>query len=128
MPLSGTGGLFDFSHMGLFMLKARGAFFSGKKSPRKIAPMEAPQAIYMPLMNDKEAKVDDIIVYRMGVSRFFFRRHLPGIFKKTRLVFGTSNPARGHFTIFERKMGILAIQGPLSEEISPSALVLFSRI
>ncbi|HOW59446.1 MAG TPA: glycine cleavage system aminomethyltransferase GcvT [Candidatus Omnitrophota bacterium] len=110
-------GLFDISHMGEFLVEGQGALeFLEKNLPRRLGKVKFQQAIYMPLVNDQGGMVDDIIVYRMAEERFL-------------IIVNASNIAKD-FAWFEARasngvtvndlsedMGLLALQGPLSQKI-----------
>ena len=110
-------GLFDISHMGEFLVEGPGALdFLEKNLPRCIGKVQFRQAIYMPLVNDRGGMVDDIIVYRMAENHFL-------------IIVNASNIAKDFAWFKERatqvvtvtdlseELGLLALQGPLSQQI-----------
>jgi aminomethyltransferase len=110
-------GVFDISHMGEFLVEGPGALaYLEKNLPRRLAPVKAGQAIYMPLVNDKGGMVDDIIVYRMAEQKFLIIVNAGNIAKdfawfKARLSKEVT------LKDLSEEMGLLALQGPLSQTI-----------
>lgn len=111
-------GVFDISHMGEFIVEGPGALaYLEKCLPRRITPVKLKQAIYMPLVNDQGGMVDDIIVYRMAEEKFLIIVNAGNIEKdfawlKARL------PLQGVIlSNLSDAMGLLALQGPLSQTI-----------
>ncbi len=110
-------GIFDISHMGEFCVEGPGALaYLEKHLPRRITPVKLSQAIYMPLVNDQGGMVDDIIVYRMGEQKFLIIVNAGNIEKdfawfKARVI------SRVTLTDLSDTMGLLALQGPLSQTI-----------
>jgi aminomethyltransferase len=110
-------GVFDISHMGEFLVEGPGTLaYLEKNLPRRIALVKAGQAIYMPLVNDKGGMVDDIIVYRMAEQKFLIIVNAGNIAKdfawfKARLSKEVT------LTDLSEEMGLLALQGPLSQTI-----------
>ena len=110
-------GVFDISHMGEFLVEGPGAMdYLEKNLPRRIAPVKFGQAIYMPLVNDQGGMVDDIIVYRMAEKKFLIIVNAGNIEKdfkwfNARVMQGVT------LTDQSQEMGLLALQGPLSQTI-----------
>ncbi|HRY86133.1 MAG TPA: glycine cleavage system aminomethyltransferase GcvT [Candidatus Omnitrophota bacterium] len=110
-------GVFDISHMGEFLIEGpETLFFLEKNLPRRIAPVKPGQAVYMPLVNDRGGMVDDIIVYRMAEQKFLIIVNAGNIEKdlhwfRSRLISGAV------LTDLSEEMGLLALQGPLSQTI-----------
>ena len=110
-------GLFDISHMGEFLVEGSKAVdYLEKNLPRRITPVKFSQAIYMPLVNDRGGMVDDIIVYRMAEQKFLIIVNAGNIEKdfawfKARVTQGVT------VTDLSQEMGLLALQGPLSQTI-----------
>lgn len=110
-------GIFDISHMGEFLVEGPGALeYLEKNLPRRITPLKFTQAIYMPLVNDQGGMVDDIIVYRMTEQKFLVIVNAGNIAKdfawfQARLAPGVT------VTDLSESMGLLALQGPLSQTI-----------
>ncbi len=110
-------GIFDISHMGEFIVEGPGALdYLEKNLPRRIAPLKFSQAIYMPLVNDWGGMVDDIIVYRMHEQKFLIIVNAGNIEKdlewfQARVTQGVT------VTDLSHAMGLLALQGPLSQTI-----------
>lgn len=110
-------GLFDISHMGELWVEGPGALtFLEKNLPRRIAPVQLNQAIYMPLVNDQGGMVDDIIVYRRGENRFLIIVNASNIKKDFRW-FTERVPSGVVFKDLSDELGLLALQGPLSAKI-----------
>ncbi len=110
-------GVFDISHMGEFLVEGpRALDYLEKNLPRKIAPLKFSQAIYMPLVNDQGGMVDDIIVYRMSEQKFLIIVNAGNIEKDFRWF--QERVAEGvTVTDLSQEMGLLALQGPLSQTI-----------
>ncbi len=112
-----NAGIFDISHMGEFLVEGPGVLgYLEKNLPRRIAPVKFGQAIYMPLVNDQGGMVDDIIVYRMGEQKFLIIVNAGNIAKdfewfNARVTTGVT------LTDMSDTMGLLALQGPLSQTI-----------
>jgi aminomethyltransferase len=110
-------GIFDISHMGEFLAEGPGVLdYLEKNLPRRVIPVKFSQAIYMPLVNDQGGMVDDIIVYRMAEQKFLIIVNAGNIEKdfewfKARLTPGVT------LTNLSDEMGLLALQGPLSQTI-----------
>ena len=110
-------GLFDISHMGEFLVEGPAALdYLEMNLPRRIAPVKFGQAIYMPLVNDDGGMVDDIIVYCMAEQKFLIIVNAGNIAKdlawfKSRVLPGVT------VTDLSDEMGLLALQGPLSQTI-----------
>ncbi|MFA5159097.1 MAG: glycine cleavage system aminomethyltransferase GcvT [Candidatus Omnitrophota bacterium] len=110
-------GLFDISHMGEFLFEGPEALnYLEKNLPRCITPVKWGQAIYMPLVNDQGGMVDDIIVYRMADQKFLIIVNAGNIKKdfawfKARVTQGMT------LTDLSDELGLLALQGPLSQTI-----------
>ena len=110
-------GIFDISHMGELIIEGPGALSSLEKNlPRRIAPLQFSQALYVPLVNDRGGMVDDLIVYRMAEQKFLIIVNAGNIEKdfrwfRTRVMEGVT------VTDLSQEMGLLALQGPLSRTI-----------
>jgi len=110
-------GIFDISHMGEFLVEGPNAIaYLERNLPRRVASVKLGQAIYMPLVNDKGGMVDDIIVYRMAEQKFLIIVNAGNIEKDfswfhARLTEGVT------LTDLSSEMGLLALQGPLSQII-----------
>lgn len=118
-------GLFDISHMGEFLVEGPGALvFLESHLPRRIAPMKAQQALYMPLVNDQGGMVDDIIVYRASEDRFLIVVNAGNI-EKDFSWFKTRAPQDVSVSNLSDEMGFLALQGPLSQAILKDAFGAF---
>lgn len=110
-------GIFDISHMGEFLVEGPGALaYLEKNLPRRISPVKFGQAIYMPLVSDQGGMVDDIIVYRMAEQKFLIIVNAGNIEKdlawfKARVTQGAT------VTDLSDSLGLLALQGPLSQTI-----------
>lgn len=110
-------GIFDISHMGEFLVEGPGALgYLEKNLPRRMAPLKFGQAIYMPLVNDRGGMVDDIIVYRMVDQKFLIIVNAGNI-EKDFAWFKARVPEGVTLTDLSGEMGLLAIQGPLSQTI-----------
>ncbi len=110
-------GIFDISHMGEFMVEGpRAVAYLEAILPRRVTPVKLSQAIYMPLVNDQGGMVDDIIVYRMEEQKFLIVVNAGNIAKdfawfKARLTESVT------LTDLSEEMGLLALQGPLSQTV-----------
>jgi len=110
-------GIFDISHMGEFLVEGSGTLdYLEKILPRRIAPVKFGQAIYMPLVNDQGGMVDDIIVYRMAAQKFLIIVNAGNIDKDFSW-FQARVPQNVTLTNRSDTMGLLALQGPLSQTI-----------
>lgn len=110
-------GIFDISHMGEFQVEGPGALaYLEKNLPRRIAPVQFGQAIYMPLVNDQGGMVDDIIVYRMAEQKFLIIVNAGNIEKDFEWFTARVTPGVT-LTDLSPEMGLLALQGPLSQTI-----------
>lgn len=110
-------GVFDISHMGEFLVEGPGALgFLEKNLPRRISSVKSGQAVYMPLVNDRGGMVDDIIVYRAAAQKFLIIVNAGNI-EKDFDWFQARVPAGVTLTDLSPEMGLLALQGPLSQTI-----------
>ena len=110
-------GVFDISHMGEFIVEGPDALnYLEKNLPRRIAPVKFGQAIYLPLMNDQGGMVDDIIVYRMAEQKFLIIVNAGNIAKDLAW-FAARISGDVTVTDLSEGMGLLALQGPLSQTI-----------
>lgn len=120
-------GIFDISHMGELLVEGPGALdFLEKNLPRRIAPVHMQHAIYMPLVNDKGGMVDDIILYRVSQSRFLIIVNASNI-EKDFTWFRDRAPQGVSVTNLSERMGLLALQGPLSPAILAEAFGAFYK-
>ena len=110
-------GIFDISHMGEFLVEGPKALrYMEANLPRRIAPVKFGQAIYMPLLNDQGGMVDDIIIYRMAEQKFLIIVNAGNIAKD--FAWFTARATEGvTVTDLSETMGLLALQGPLSQTI-----------
>ncbi len=116
-------GLFDISHMGKFIFEGPGAaaFLDGFL-PRPIQKMDQGKALYMPLLNPGGKIIDDIILYRLGESRFLMIVNAANTEKDFRWI-QSKLPCSAAF-IFQNpsdEYGLLALQGPKSVRILQQA-------
>lgn len=110
-------GVFDISHMGEFLVEGPGALgYLEKNLPRRITRVKFGQAIYMPLVNDQGGMVDDIIVYRMAEQKFLIIVNAGNIEKDFKW-FKARVTQDVTLTDMSGEMGLLALQGPLSQVI-----------
>jgi len=110
-------GVFDISHMGEFFVEGPGALdYLEKNLPRRITPVKFGQAIYMPLVNDQGGMVDDIIVYRMQEQKFLIIVNAGNV-QKDFAWFKARVPQGVTLTDKSDEMGLLALQGPLSQTV-----------
>ncbi len=110
-------GIFDISHMGEFLVEGPGSLdYLEKNLPRRIASVKLSQAIYMPLINDLGGMVDDIIVYRMQEQKFLIIVNAGNIEKDLAWFQARVTPGVT-VTDLSPEMGLLALQGPLSQTI-----------
>ncbi|MBI3317207.1 MAG: glycine cleavage system aminomethyltransferase GcvT [Candidatus Omnitrophica bacterium] len=111
-------GLFDISHMGEFFFKGSGAArFLNELLPRDIENQKLGRAFYMPLLREDGGIIDDIIVYRFTADEFLMIVNAGNIEKdftwiKPRVPVGVA------LTNASEELGLLALQGPASEEIA----------
>lgn len=110
-------GIFDISHMGEFLVEGPNAVaWLESQLPRRVTPVKLSQAIYMPLVNDQGGMVDDIIVYRMMEQKFLIIVNAGNI-EKDFAWFNARLTAGVKLTDLSDGMGLLALQGPLSQTI-----------
>lgn len=110
-------GVFDISHMGELIIEGDGALdFLEKNLPRRIGKVKFQQAIYTPLVNDQGGMVDDIIVYRMAEKRFLIIVNASNIAKDFNW-FKDRAPQGVAVVNISEEMGLLALQGPVSQKI-----------
>jgi len=115
-------GLFDVSHMGKFRLSGSGAaYFLQYLLPRDVLAMKCGKALYMPLLNDQGGILDDLIVYRVRSEEFLLIVNAANVEKDAQWI---QSRLQGD-VIFKDESelwGLLALQGPKSEEILCRAL------
>lgn len=110
-------GVFDISHMGEFLVEGLGALaYLEKNLPRRVTSLKFGQARYMPLVNDQGGMVDDIIVYRMAEQKFLIIVNAGNIGKDFEW-FNSRVTSEVTLTDLSDEMGLLALQGPLSQTI-----------
>lgn len=110
-------GVFDISHMGEFIAEGPGVLdYLEKNLPRLVSQLKSSQAIYMPLVNDRGGMVDDIIVYRMAEKKFLIIVNAGNIDKDFAWFLSRVTPGVT-LTNLSDEMGLLALQGPLSQTI-----------
>lgn len=112
-----AAGLFDISHMGEFFISGADALANLERLlPRRIADMEAGQALYMPMMNESGGIIDDLIVYRIGEDGFLLIVNAGNVAVDEAWI---RSQLEGDVIFNNRTddLALLALQGPLSEEI-----------
>lgn len=110
-------GLFDISHMGEFFFSgAHAASFLDSLLSRDIAGLEVGQASYMALLNDDGCVIDDIIVYRFADERFLMIVNAGNV-EKDEAWIRSKIPSNVLFENKTNELGLLALQGPLSEPL-----------
>ena len=115
-------GLFDISHMGKFAFSGpQVTEFLNSFLPRNISAMAHGQALYMPLLNEKGGFVDDIIVYRISDDRYFMIVNASNVEKDYQWI-SALKPAGVQFNDLTSELGLISLQGPLSEAILERAL------
>jgi aminomethyltransferase len=115
-------GLFDISHMGGFWFTGdSAAAFLNEILPRRVVDMEPGRALYCPLLNENGGFVDDVVLYRFSVDRFYLIVNAGNTAKDLEWI--TSRLATGvECRNASGTVGLLALQGPLSEIILSKAL------
>lgn len=111
-------GIFDISHMGEFFFRGSGAAkFLNNLLPRDIESQKPGRALYMPLLREDGTIVDDIIVYRYSADEFLMILNAGNIEKDYNWI-KRWVPADVEFRNASDELGLLALQGPATEEIA----------
>ena len=111
-----SAGLFDVSHMGQIILEGEGVVaFLEKLTPSTFSTLKDNVAKYSVLMNDEGGMVDDLIVTRLGETKFF--AVVNGACKDKDIAWMESHlPDNVTLTHLEDR-ALIALQGPKSENV-----------
>lgn len=113
-----TAGLFDVSHMGEFLVTGSdaGAFVSWTTSNDPLS-LAVGQAQYSVMCHEDGGIVDDLLVYRLGEDRFRLVVNAANLAKGWKHLEGQATRFDVHLEDESDGVGLLALQGPLSQEI-----------
>lgn len=116
-------GVFDVSHMGEVRITGSDAeryvqhIFTGD-----VAPIKAGQIVYGMMLYPDGGTVDDLLVYKMGENDFFLVINAANIDKDYEWMLGAQAGLSVNIDNQSDVYGQIAIQGPLSEEVTESVL------
>jgi aminomethyltransferase len=112
-----AAGLFDVSHMGQIALTGPGAVAAADHLlTRAVHPMHPGRVRYALLCNEAGGVVDDVTVYRLAEDALFLCVNASNVEKDYRWVVRHAG-ARAAVRNTSEETGLLALQGPASEEI-----------
>ncbi len=113
-----AAGLFDVSHMGEFLITGpdAGAFVSWTTSNDPLS-LDVGQAQYSVMCHEDGGIVDDLLVYRLGEDRFRLVVNAANLDKDWTHLKGQATRFDVHLEDESDGVGLLALQGPLSQEI-----------
>jgi aminomethyltransferase len=110
-------GLFDVSHMGEFFVGGpEGESFLQKLTPNDVSRLAIGQAQYSALTTEKGAFVDDLLVSRIGESRYLVVVNASNV-EKDFAWMDSRRPSGATLTDASDDYALLALQGPGSEAI-----------
>jgi aminomethyltransferase len=110
-------GLFDVSHMGEFFVEGADAeSFLQKLTPNDVSRLATGQAHYSALTTDRGTFIDDLLISRMGESRFFLVVNASNIEKDFDWM-ESHRPRGASLRNASEDFGLLALQGPESVAI-----------
>ena len=116
MAVRRSVGVFDVSHMGEFIIEGDGAVELIKKiSSNDIDKVEVGQAQYSCMPNDSGGIVDDLIIYRLGQSKFLLVVNASNIEKDWNWI-SSHNHYGAEMKDCSDDFSLLAIQGPKAVE------------
>ncbi len=113
-----AAGLFDVSHMGEFLVTGpdAGPFVSWTTSNDPLS-LEVGQAQYSVMCHEDGGIVDDLLVYRLGADRFRLVVNAANLDKDWTHLKGQATRFDVYLEDESDGVGLLALQGPLSQEI-----------
>ncbi|HLA38141.1 MAG TPA: glycine cleavage system aminomethyltransferase GcvT [Candidatus Brocadiales bacterium] len=115
-------GLFDLSHMGEIEVQGGNALkFLQRLITNDAEGLADRKILYTPLCNPQGGIIDDVILYRFNKERFLLVVNASNIRKVHEWMQGNSLPGT---RVLDRsqEIGMIALQGPLSQSIVESAL------
>lgn len=116
-------GVFDVSHMGEVRITGSDAeryvqhIFTGD-----VAPINAGQIVYGMMLYPDGGTVDDLLVYKMGENDFFLVINAANIDKDYEWMLGAQAGYDVRIDNQSDAYGQIAVQGPLSEQVTESVL------
>jgi len=122
-----AAGLFDISHMGEFLFEGKMCeTFLQKLLCRDVVTMKHGKALYMPLLRETGGIVDDIILYKFNSEKFLMIVNADNAGKDfewiEQALSNSEHRSEIRFQNLSESMGLLALQGPMSEKILNKAL------
>ena len=116
-----NAGLFDVSHMGQITLEGEGVVaFLEKLTPSTFSTLKENVAKYSVLMNEEGGMIDDLIVTRLGETKFF--AVVNGACKDKDLAWLQKNQPQDVMITHHENRALIALQGPKSENALREAL------
>ncbi|WP_295806415.1 glycine cleavage system aminomethyltransferase GcvT [uncultured Nitratireductor sp.] len=115
-----SAGLFDISHMQLFEIEGVGTTgFLSRACPLEATDLKEGQSKYTVLLNEQAGIIDDLIVTRLGESRFMIVANAGNAAKDEAHLRAIASDFDVSFTPLERVL--LALQGPDAEAVMIAA-------
>jgi len=112
-----TAGLFDVSHMGEFKVSGPGAAaFLQQLTPNDVSKLTPGRIHYSGLLTETATYVDDLLIYRLGEEEFLLVVNAANTDKDFAWIEGRL-PNDVTLENVSADYGLLALQGPRSEEI-----------
>lgn len=113
-----SAGLFDVSHMGEFLVTGPDAAeFIGWTTSNDPLALDSGQAQYSVMCHESGGIVDDLLVYRFGEDRFRLVVNAANLDKDWAHLKGQAARFDVQLEDESKGVGLLALQGPLSQEI-----------
>lgn len=112
-------GLFDVSHMGEFTCEGPGALdFLQYMTPNNVARLVDDQALYTQICRPNGGTVDDLLIYRVGESRYMIVVNA-GTMEKDWAWFTEHANGRAGVTLanISDQVALIALQGPFAQQI-----------
>jgi aminomethyltransferase len=111
-------GLFDVSHMGEFEVTGPDAeSFLQYMVTNDVSKLEPGMALYSPMANEEGGCVDDLLIYRFSVDKFWVVVNAGNIDKDYEWMSGYAEKYDVHLENRSEDIALLALQGPAAESI-----------
>ena len=112
-------GIFDVSHMGEIEVKGEQAVeFMSWLTPNDVAGLKEGAILYSALLNERGGVIDDLLVYRIGPTRYFLCVNAGNSQKDFDWISGHAAAFPGVEVVnLSRDYGMISIQGPNSEAL-----------
>ncbi|NLJ41937.1 MAG: glycine cleavage system aminomethyltransferase GcvT [Clostridiales bacterium] len=113
-----AAGLFDVSHMGEILIEGNGAGeYIQKMITNDILKVAMGRAVYSPMCYENGGTVDDLLIYKLEEKKYLLVVNAANIEKDLDWLKDHCEDNNVSITDLSHKYGLLAIQGPASQEI-----------